>query len=110
MQFDARLKTFGVKGDLKVDSQGEIAQEPELVIQFAVTLTADTIEQMTELAQLKAGFGQCTVDVDPLQGALDLGVPPRAANAARRLVNTIAKNGGGSMEANGERVDIPARK
>ena len=81
---DARLRSFQLKGDYKINNNGDIVAEPELVIQIAVPLNKETPALTAFLAQAKTNVGAAvSVTMSSPQAAFDFDALVSGAVRAR---------------------------
>lgn len=64
--FEATIKSIQAKGETKVNKDGEILSEPEIVLTLAMPMTNDNIRAMNFLAAAKVA-GEVNVDISTMQ-------------------------------------------
>ena len=81
---DARIRAFQLMGDYKINTNGDIVAEPELVIRIAVPLNKETPALTAFLAQAKTNVGAAVnVTMRSPQAAFDLDALVSGAVAER---------------------------
>lgn len=70
-EFRGAIKKVSVQGETKIDKDGAITAEPEVIITITLPLNRHSIESMGFLAAVKQA-GECELTVKALQGVMNL--------------------------------------
>jgi len=71
-EFECRIKSVQVKGETKVDKDGEVLAEPEIVLTLVMPLTNDNIRSLNFLEAAKIS-GAVGVSIETSQLTFDFG-------------------------------------
>lgn len=69
-EFRGAIKKVSVQGETKIDKDGAITAEPEVILTITLPLDRRSIEAMGFLAAVKQA-GECQVSVKALQGVME---------------------------------------